>query len=206
MAQTFDRQARKEQLAEAVWQVILDKGVGAVSIRTVADQAGVVVGSLRYVFPTRTELLNFSAELMVARATERALATPWDDDPQEYAFQVIAQFLPLEPESRAELEVNLALVGESAAQPALIDIRNHAHEQLRAAFVRLVQLLTGSAEGDGETLASARRLHALVDGLALHLLHTDPTDAQGAEWALVLVRQEIARISAEAERAARPAP
>lgn len=199
MAQTFDRQARKEQLAEAVWQVILDKGVSAVSVRTVAEQAGVVVGSLRYVFPTRTELLNFSAELMVARATERALATPHKEDPQEYVFDVIKQFLPLGPESKAELEVNLALVGECAAQPSLSDIRNHAHEQLREAFTQLVQLLTNTPERDDVVLTSARRLHALVDGLALHLLHAEPSESR---WALDLVKEEIARISGDTSLAA----
>ncbi|MDO4630893.1 MAG: TetR family transcriptional regulator C-terminal domain-containing protein [Corynebacterium sp.] len=193
MAQNFNREARKAQLAEAVWHVILDKGVSAVSVRTVAEQAGVVVGSLRYLFPTRTDLLNYSAELMVSRATARALATPHSDDPREYALAVIKQFLPLEPNSRAELEVNLALIGECRAQPSLIDIRNHAHQQLNEAFIKLVQLLTNTTERDTTTISAARRLHALVDGLALHLLHTaDPAEAQKA---IGIIQQEITRIS-----------
>lgn len=48
---TIDRDARKEQLAEAVWRVVRERGIGAVSVRTVAEEAGVVVGSLRHVFP-----------------------------------------------------------------------------------------------------------------------------------------------------------
>jgi AcrR family transcriptional regulator len=190
VSRSIDLAARKAQLAEAVWQVILDRGVSAVSVRTVAEQAGLVVGSLRHVFPTRAELLSFSAELMVQRATERVLATPWSDDPQHYALDVIKRLLPLEPDSRAELEVNLALVAESPAQPSLGGIRDHAHAQLLEACVRLVELLTGRPR-DPELIVTARRLHAIVDGLALHLLHGEPDDT---EWALAIIYDEIAWI------------
>ncbi len=171
--------------------MILDRGISAVSVRTVAEQAGLVVGSLRHVFPTRAELLSFSAELMVERATGRVLATPWSDDPQQYALDVITRLLPLEPDSRAELEINLALVAECPAQPSLGGIRDHAHAQLLEVCVRLVELLTGLPR-DPELIVTARRLHAIVDGLALHLLHAEPDDT---EWALAIIRDEIARIA-----------
>lgn len=190
MPRSIDLAARKAQLAEAVWQVILDRGISAVSVRTVAEQAGLVVGSLRHVFPTRAELLSFSAELMVQRATERVLATPRSDDPQRYARDVIARLLPLDPDSRAELEVNLALVAECPAQPSLRDIRDHAHAQLLEVCVRLVELLTGRQRGR-ELEITARRLHAIVDGLALHLLHGDGDE----EGALAIVSEEIGRIA-----------
>lgn len=192
MARSIDKEARKEQLAEAVWQVILDKGIGAVSVRTVAQQAGLVVGSLRYIFPTRTEMLAFSAELMVARATDRVLSTPWNDDVIDYVFNVIKRLLPLDADSRAELEVNLALVGECPAEPSLVAIRDYAHLQLREAITKLVELLTGSTMRDEALLAKARCLHALVDGFSLHLLHAKAGDVQ---LVLDLVREEITQIA-----------
>lgn len=195
MSRNIDRAARKAQLAEAVWQVILDRGISAVSVRSVADQAGLVVGSLRHVFPTRAELLAFSAELMVQRATERVLSTPLVDDPRQYALEVIKRLLPLEPDSRAELEVNIALIAESPAQPDLSGIRNHAHHQLVEACVRLVEILTGRPRDD-HAVRTAQRLHALIDGLALHLLHQEPGD--DADWAIAIVRDEITRIGDEA--------
>ena len=187
----MDKSARKEQLAEAVWQVILDRSISAVSIRTVAEQAELVVGSLRHVFPTRAELLTFSAELMVQRATARVLATPPKGDPLEYVLDVIKRLLPLDPDSRAELEVNLALFAEGAAMPELVAIRDAAHRELANVCVRLVELLTNAPRGTSAT-ADTRRLHALVDGLAFHLLHL-PLD-EDPTWAIDIVRQELARM------------
>ncbi|WP_201791090.1 TetR/AcrR family transcriptional regulator [Nesterenkonia sp. PF2B19] len=100
----MDRDARKNQLAEAVWQVILDQGISAVSVRTVAERAGVAVGSLRHVFPSRAELVQFSAELMVQRATDRLHATYAEaasHAPEARALALIREVLPLTPDTRA---------------------------------------------------------------------------------------------------------
>lgn len=190
MPRLVDRETRKAQLAEAVWQVILDEGISAVSVRTVAEQAGVVLGSLRHVFPTRAELVVFSAELMEQRATERILATPPSDEPRQYALDIIKNLLPITPDSRAELEINLALFAEHAAVPELTPIRDNAHTQISMVCTRVVQMLTGD---DAIETPEARRLHALIDGLALHLLH-QPLQSD-TTWAIRIIEVELQRIS-----------
>ena len=192
MPRTIDRDARKVQLAQAVWQVILDRGISAVSVRTVAEQAGVVVGSLRHIFPTRAELLQFSAELMVQRATDRVLAVREGPDPADYALEVLKNFLPLAADSRAELEVNIALIAESPALPQLVPIRNRAYEELGRACLRLTEKVAGRS-GDPELVESARHLHAVLDGLALHLLMELP--GSDSAWATEILKKELARIT-----------
>lgn len=194
MSRTIDKEARKAQLAEAVWQVILDEGIGAVSVRTVAERAGVVVGSLRHIFPTRAELVVFSAELMVKRATERLLAIEPDDDVREYVFTIVKQLLPLDPDSRAEFEINLALFAEGTAVKGLVDIRQDANRQLADLFVRLVEMLTGERDTP-ESLQQSRRLHALVDGFAFHILHQP--EMEETSWALDILWAEINSLAAQ---------
>lgn len=172
----------------------MTRGVGAVSVRTVAQEAGVVVGSLRHVFPTRAELLYFSAELMEERVAQRVLAVPEDTDHRRFALAVLKELLPLTPDSRAELEVNLALVAEAPAVPGLAMVRDHAHQQLANLCTRLVQMLC-ERHDDQKSVQQAQRLHALVDGLALHLLHSTSPDGG---WAVDIVKDELVRISAEA--------
>lgn len=192
MPRRIDHDQRKAQLAEAVWRIIRERGVGAVSVRLVAEEAGVAVGSLRHVFPTRAELLEFSAELMVQRATERILALPRCEDHQQYALAVLLQLLPLEPDSRAELEVNIALIAEAPALPKLVTIRSHAYQQLLEACTQLVELLVQQPR-DENILRRARRLHALIDGLAIHLLMQSPSE--DSTWAVDILRDELARIT-----------
>lgn len=189
------REVRKARLAEATWAVIVREGIGAVSVRTVATEAGMAVGSLRHLFPTQAELLEFSAELMVERASARITATIRGSDSIEYAVAVIKEVLPLEVQTRREFEVNLALIAASPANPELTRIRNEAHERLGELFVRIVMMLRAEysdvelSEPTGEETTAARRLHALVDGIGLHLLHTNAESDGG--WALELIRGEL---------------
>jgi transcriptional regulator BetI-like protein len=55
-----------------------------------------------------------------------------------------------------------------------------------------VELLRGRRRNTA-LVREARRLHAIIDGLAIHLLH-EPAGAQ-PDWALDIVRRELARIA-----------
>lgn len=193
MPRRIDIDLRKAQLAEAVWGVIRARGIGAVSVRSVADEAGVALGSLRHVFPTRTELILFSAELMVQRATDRIVAAPRSGDAVEDAVSLLSHLLPLEPDSRAELEVNIALIAEAPGTPELIPIRDHASRAIFGLCVRQVAALAPGLT-ERQVTAGARRLHALVDGLALHILAG--TDADTNSWGVQTLRSEIMGIAA----------
>ncbi|GAA4193382.1 hypothetical protein GCM10022219_15110 [Microbacterium oryzae] len=193
MPRRIDLDQRREQLAEAVWSTIRSEGIGAVSVRTVAAAAGVAVGSLRHVFPTRSDLLQFSAELMVTRATERIASTHFTGDRPEVALALLRHVLPLEPEARAELEVNIALIAEAPALPELRPIRDRAYRQVLALCEYVVTMLAPDLAAERASL-EAKRLCALVDGVAAHLLADRPEN--DAAWALQVMREEIKRIEA----------
>lgn len=178
---------RRAHLAEAVWRVILDQGISAVSVRSVAAQASLAVGSLRHAFPTRAQLLLFSARLTVDRAAERIAAVPVVDDPRAYALAVLGEVLPLDPERRAEMHVNMALVADAPAEPELTRLRDEIHLHIATLCTQLLALI----HPDRDPGIGARRLHALVDGVALHLL-AQPAGASTA-WALDLVAGELDR-------------
>lgn len=129
---------------------------------------------------------------MVRRATERIAALPRLEDHQQHALEVAKQLLPLTSDSRAELEINLALIAESPALPQLGAIRDHAYQQLGEGCVQLVEMLQRRPR-DLRLLREARRLHAIIDGLALHLLH-EATPVDG-EWAIDILRRELASIA-----------
>lgn len=195
MPKLIDVDKRRHDLAAAVWTVVRERGIGAVSVRTVAAEAGVAVGSLRHVFPTRTELVLFSAELMLTQARERINSVPRSGVIADDALAVLRELLPLSPDARAELEVNLALIAEAPAVPELSGIRDRATAELAELCTAIAHwLMSGGADAPTSAAATraGQRLYALVDGLALHLLSA-PADADPT-WAVDILRDEISRL------------
>jgi len=197
----IDVEARRRELAEALWSVVIDDGLQAVSVRSVAARAGVSTGSLRHVFPTRSDLVTYSAELIIARATERVLAHGSDDDSLPDALAILCELLPLTPESRTEGEVNTALIAEATREPGLHEIRDRMYDAI-GSLCRLIVTdfaleesphtdarAADGGTGDPELDRAAKRLHALVDGIALHLLHQPPGADTG--WATDLLADEL---------------
>jgi AcrR family transcriptional regulator len=182
----IDHQARRAELAEAVWRVVASEGVTAVSVRRVAAEAGVSAGSLRHVLPTKGALLAAALELVVERATERFLARA--QDPVESVADVVrllGEMLPLDDERRLELRTHLGLVVESAGHPELGTLRRELDDAVSAGcrgvleVCRQADLVADDLDLDRE----AERLHVLIDGLALHLLGPAPriSPAQAAD-------------------------
>ena len=186
----IDHDQRRKELAQGLWQVVASKGIGAVSIREVAAAAGVSAGSLRHLFPTREQLVIAAAEEMLRRVERRIMSLPRDVPALQFAESALAQALPLDPERRIEFAVNLALVAEEPAVPALAGIRRQTYDDLRL----LCRVVIGSLrpEDDEEAVAAAaRRLHVLVDGLAFHVFQDEQDDG----WALRTLRAELIAIA-----------
>lgn len=188
MPRLIDHEARKAELVDAMWAVIHEQGISAVSLRTVAARAGVSVGSLRHLFPTRASLLVYAAELMIERVTERVRSAPENTDPVARAHSMLLQLLPVDMQRRSEMEINVALVAESGADAQLVLIQERAKNDLAG----LCQLLLTRLRPDVEVercSRSAAKLHALIDGMAFHLLQADPSVS--TQWAQEILLEEL---------------
>lgn len=179
----IDHTERREHLATATWRVILRDGVAGVSVRTVAAEAGLSTGSLRHIFATQGELLVFALQLVVDRATARVAELPTQDTAVDTVEMVAAELMPLDRERRAEMEVYLALFTAANADPDLRGPRDAAHQKMRDACRWMLDELADREALPVETdlEVEAIRLHALLDGLAAHLVY-EPPDAD-PEWA-----------------------
>jgi AcrR family transcriptional regulator len=161
-----DHEQRRRELAEAVWRAIRRTGVDGASVRTVAQEAGWSAGALRHYFRTQSELLDFAIELAAERIRQRVSALELADDPRRAVEQLLSELLPLDDERRAENEVWLAFTARALIDPQLRVRRAEIDDALRAAALRAVEML-GLTAGRQRAL-EAERLHALLDGLALH--------------------------------------
>jgi AcrR family transcriptional regulator len=170
MPKLVDPDQRRSELAQAVWTVIRRDGLQRASVRNVAREAGLSMGSLRHSFASQSELLCFAMRLVGDRARARVAALEPAADPRRHAEQLLAELVPLDDERRAESEVWLAFTGHALVDPAQRAIHQRIHDQLNGACATAITILADAgltAEGLDVAL-EAGRLHALLDGLALH--------------------------------------
>jgi AcrR family transcriptional regulator len=170
MPKVVDHQQRRRELGHAVWRVIRRDGVDHASVRAVADEAGWSPSALRHYFATQSELLAFAMRLVVERIEARLAALERAGDRRRAVEQVLFELLPLDDERRAENEVWLAFTARALIDPELRAQHDEVHDALHHACVTALETLTaaGRAKTGLATAAQAERLHALVDGLAVH--------------------------------------
>jgi AcrR family transcriptional regulator len=154
MPKVVDHEARRRELAEAVWRVICKRGPDAVTIRDVAAEAGWSSGALRHYLPTREELLVFAFRLAGERAGERIRAA--GDAPVE---RILEEAMPLDDERRQEALIWFAFVGLAPTHPTLA-------AELDRTYRDIVDRLEARV-GDRERAAA---LFAAVDGITVQAL------------------------------------
>ena len=157
---------RRERILRATLTVIGRAGIGAVTHRSVAEEAGVPLGSLTYWFGTKDDLLREALRRFVADEAERlrGVAAQLDADAgpadiaERYATVLEADADTTRPEQIAQFELYL----EAARNPALRDI---ARESFRAYEEVAVAALRAAGVEDPERVAPL--FVSLADGLGL---------------------------------------
>jgi AcrR family transcriptional regulator len=160
---------RRRELAEAMWRVVRRDGLDRASVRNVAREAGLSMGSLRHYFASQSELMAFALRVVIDRvgARIRALgAVP--SDPRQRAALILDQLLPMDPERSAENEVWLAFTARAMVDPQLSDLHRECYDHLRKVCRSVVDALATTVRGRVDVDLEADRLHALIDGLAVH--------------------------------------
>jgi len=175
MPKIVDPIQRRQDLAQAVWRVIRRDGLEHASVRNIAREAGLSMGSLRNTFGTQAELLLFAMTMVVDRIERRMDALVPIGDPRVDAERFLTELLPLDDERREEHEVWVAFTARALVDSALRERSDHSYDAMRAGCRYWVETLAGDrVDIEWET----DRLFALLDGLAMHISmrpdHTTP--------------------------------
>lgn len=188
MPKIVDGQARRERIAEAVWAIAARNGLGSATIRTVAAECGLSVGSIQHSFASQACLQRFAMELIVQRVTERLSAPLASDQLSEAGvtdgiIALLLQLLPLDPEREAEARVWFAFLNAALTDDELAPYAAEI-DALIGSFCRscLEQLPTAREDEHASLEERATALHALLDGLTVHTLAAPfAMDGAGAE-------------------------
>ncbi|MEV3965578.1 TetR/AcrR family transcriptional regulator [Nocardia sp. NPDC050193] len=194
MPRTADHTARRAQIADALVRVAARDGLHAVTMRSVATEAGISLRLVQYYFDTKTGLLLGALEHLEEQSrrrwTQRLAGLPDPPPPRAFVEAFLAEALPTDEPSRV-----FHLVGTSYAMLALTD-PELAAAPFAARIDRLGQQLAetltraaaqGALAAGTDPRQEAARLVALANGLGTGVL----AGQQNIETAAELVRYHL---------------
>ncbi|MFE5568842.1 TetR/AcrR family transcriptional regulator [Amycolatopsis japonica] len=184
MPKIVDPEARRLEIAEAVFRVIQRDGLAQASLRSVAEEAGLAIGSVRHYFGGHDELIVFAMRALGDRLEARLAghipvlldpATPRSRR-QEATEAFLGELLPLTEQTRAEADVWLAFSAAAKNRPDLAEEAKRMYEGVRFLVRRVLEGANeaGGLLADVDLNVETERLAALLDGLAVSAGRTSP--------------------------------
>lgn len=187
MPKLVDRDSRRREVVDALFRVAVRDGLHRASLRAVADEAGLNIGSVRHYFADQRELMRFAMQTMLDRVDDR-LQRRIDEagDPSAFrpaqlrrlAADLLAELLPLDETRRAEAAVFIDFITAARTNPAIGgDLAHRAAVGTRTLVRRILVRMTESAAPRLDLDTETERLTSLLDGLSLNaILHPDLID------------------------------
>ncbi|WP_067833252.1 TetR/AcrR family transcriptional regulator [Actinomadura kijaniata] len=196
MPRQVDHDARRRQIAQAVWRLATRGGLEDVTLRQVAAEAGVSARLLQYYFGTRRQLLLGALEILNAEgersARERIELLGEDPGMRAVVRGVLLELLPLDEERRNRHLVYVAYFVRFLADPDLAETVRQAPpalERLIADLLAQAQEL-GQVHPEVDAPAEAAFLVAGAEGLQASVLLGQHTPEQ----AVSLVDHQLGRL------------
>lgn len=174
----MDADARRQHVVEAVLRIIAVDGLERASLREVADEAGLAVGSVRHYFAGSEELLAYSFATVVDRIVGRleealavvAAARPGSTDQRAAVMAVLGGLLPLDATRAVEACAWMAFKNAARTRPFLGAESDRSHREVAAVAGQVVAALMPADEAQETLVVEAERLLATLDGLCMHAL------------------------------------
>ncbi len=206
MPKVVDHAARRAELAQALWRVVERDGVDAASVRSVAAEAGWSPSALRHYFTTQTELLAFAVEHVVEQGAARIRALDVGGPGVGPVLRLLEESLPLDLARRREAELWLLLAARTVTDDAATATLRTVDSGLRGLAEWSVALLAerGLLDPALDAGVEADRLHALLDGLAIHVVMRPA--AVTPERARAVLAAHVADLAPPVDPGERPAP
>lgn len=177
-----------EQLTDALMRLVVEGGLEAVSVRTVAKEAGVSVGAVQYHFATKDDLLIAAYSRVIDQVALRIRAIS-ATSALDYAGLLLRELLPLDQRRDSELRVAMAFSARSIHSPRLAALYTHGY----GALVDVVAGALAQANPELDARKEATQAVAMADGLAWQM-QCAPTRLDAAA-ALAALDAHLARLA-----------
>lgn len=162
---------RRQAIAEAVYQVIGERGWEAVTLRDVAGTAGISMGQVQHYFTTKTDMLMFALSHMrdrvLARLDRRLAGLRQPVSVRDQVRASISVMLPLDEPGRQEAAVNIAFFSAATATPGYAQLlRDGYSRQVASAMAQFTAAAADGLLNEGiDPVREATALYFLIQGL-----------------------------------------
>lgn len=175
---------RDARVVAAAWRLIARHGLHSLTVKALAEEAGVAPSSMLYTMPNHAVVRERALEAIAPAIRKRVDALPPQPvDGPERARALLEALLPLDVERRVEASVMQVLSASALTEPSLqpswreVDgtIRDVCAQALRAQGVR----------GD---VVALDHLHALMNGLIYQLMNRG--EGRSTQWVHAILERE----------------
>ena len=203
MPKIVDHDERRRVIVEALWRVVARDGAHEVSVRHVAAEAGMPKSSIGHYVGTMPQLMGLAVDQLVQENTEYLLSLDLLSLDADKAAEVLYTLVPVSERRRHMSGVWLLLASQAGADPEFAEVLHRLNASVAEGLRDLLRGMReqGMIDSRRDIDAEVRRLHALIDGLALQCM-TDPSLRSETDVRAIL-RDEVARLAEPAGVTAR---
>lgn len=167
---------RYQQILDAAWHLIAERGYHSVRVADVAKACGTSAATIHYHFPGRDDLLTETLRYSVRQAFDRQVAELHAvADAHERLLRLVELQLPTPGLLRSEWSIWLQVWNESSLRPELRVLHTDSYDRWHDTIARTIregQQQHVFADTDPEELTMT--LTALIDGLGIQVLTDRP--------------------------------
>src|SRR6516162_11895 len=198
MPKEVDHQARRRELADAACRVIGRHGLAGATLAQVSEESGWSIGSMRYYFPSKDELLAAALWRVGERIDERIRHRTAGGMSLADLRTAALELLPLDTSRREESRVLLAFLAQAAVVPELAAAADDAAQRLQEPLTARIAhaIKAGELPAHLDPGHEAIRLQLLMFGLMVELATTTTDRRHLATWAQAILDEHLAALAA----------
>lgn len=175
MPKIVDHEMRRNEIADALWRIVDCEGIGGVSVRSVAAEAGFPRATAAYYFDNQAELLLMAIRQSVERSASRIRREDFAGEGLDAYVRAFVELIPTTAKRRRQSSIWLEVIARASKED---EVRSHLADWDATVRAGVLQLLTMMKSQ--RLFARARDLdveadilHAMIDGMSLHAM-TEP--------------------------------
>lgn len=187
MARQADHNERREAFAMAALRVIMRAGVGGLTVREVAKEAGFTTGALTHYFTSKDHVLIEASECSARMVRPRMEKAEREADALIALRKVVGESLPISPKARGYWRIWVGFWERASYNADVARVLRERYDEWTGRLAKIIR--RAQAEGrvpravDPES--AAQEIVAIVDGIGVQVLLGRRRLSVARQWEIV---------------------